>query len=253
MCLIAFRWNPGAQVPLLIAANRDEYYERPTAPLAWWEGGRILAGRDLQAGGTWMGVNSEGRCAAITNFRDPRLTKPDRASRGQLPVRFLEGSGKARGFLEGLRDESDRFNPFNLLLCDGRDLLGYQSRDRQVVSFAPGLHAVSNGNFDEAWPKVDRILAGLAGSPDDADSLLALLEDAQLAPDERLPKTGIPLEWERALSPVFVRAPGYGTRASTILWLGVDGVSIVEQRFTSDGPEARTDYTFKRPCLEGRG
>jgi uncharacterized protein with NRDE domain len=192
-----------------------------------------------------MGVSRPGRCAALTNYRNPAAARPGKASRGELPVRFLEGSEEAGAFLEALRAEAGAYNPFNLLLYDGRTLLGYQSRDRRVVAFAPGLHAVSNGDFDEVWPKVDRILTGLAGSPDDAASLLALLQDDQVAADERLPRTGVPLEWERALSPAFVRTPDYGTRASTILWVERELVFMLEQRFTFEGPEARSEYAFK--------
>ena len=162
MCVVGFQWHPGSPEPLLILGNRDEYYERPTAPLAWWEGGRILAGRDLQAGGTWLGVTRAGRVAVLTNFRDPTLIRPNGPSRGQLPVRFLEGDASASAFLEVLRPEAASYSPFNLLLYDGEDLLGYESRGDRVVRFEPGVHAVSNGAFDEPWPKVERLKEQLA-------------------------------------------------------------------------------------------
>jgi len=246
VCLIAFHWQPDGPIPLLLAANRDEFYDRPTAPLAWWAGARILAGQDLRGGGTWLGVTPAGRCAAITNHRDPRLTKPDRPSRGQIPVRFLEGRDSAAAFLQALRGEAADYNPFNLLLFDGQELLGYESRDDQVRAFAPGIHAVSNGPFDAPWPKVERLKAGLALAQGDDRALLALLGDAHAFEDGLLPSTGVPLEWERALAPVFIRTPTYGTRASTILRLGRDAVAILERWFTSEGPEARTEYNFKR-------
>jgi uncharacterized protein with NRDE domain len=245
MCLIAFRWRPEGPVPLLIAANRDEFYERPTAPLAWWEGGDLLAGQDLRAGGTWLGVTREGRCAGITNFRDPRLTTPDRASRGQLPVRFLKGAQTARSYLRELRREVDRYNSFNLLLFDGRELLGYESHRDRICPFTPGIHAVSNGDFDIAWPKVEAVKAGMAATDDD-ESLLKLLGVAEPFADESLPGTGIPLEWERALSPAFVRTPTYGTRASTILRVGECSVSVLEQRFGREGPEGQEVFGFLR-------
>jgi uncharacterized protein with NRDE domain len=246
MCLIAFHWDPGGPVPLVLAANRDEFYARPTASLAWWEGGRLLAGRDLQAGGTWLGLAPDGRFAALTNHRDPALTRPDRASRGQLPVRFLEGGRPAAAFLDALRSEAADFNPFNLLLFDGRDLLGYESRRDRIVLLQPGIHAVSNGPFDAPWPKVEALKAGLAAHGADDEALLGLLADARPYPDDRLPQTGVPLDLERALSPAFIRMATYGTRASTLLRLGRDAVSILEQRFTFDGPEARSAFRFQR-------
>ena len=246
MCLIAFHWRPENSVPLILSGNRDEFYDRPTAPLAWWEGDRILAGRDLRAGGTWLGVTPEGRCAVITNYRDPRQSMTNRGSRGQMPQRFLEATISSAAFLDVLRKESTQFNPFNLLLFDGRDLLGYESRHDRSRAFDPGIHAVSNGDFDAPWPKVERLGAGMAAGPDDDETLLALLGDGQVFEDDRLPHTGIPLEWERALSPAFVRIDTYGTRASTILRLGRDTVSILEQRFSREGPEGRTEFRFRK-------
>ena len=246
MCVIAFHWQPDGPVPLIVAANRDEFYERPTAPLAWWEGGRILAGRDLKAGGTWQGLTLDGRWAALTNHRDPSRADPSKASRGQIPVRFLEGNHTAPAFLEQLRQQADRYNPFNLLLFDGRDLLGYESRHDAIVPFTPGSHAVSNGDFDEPWPKVEALKSGFAAALEHDEALLALLGDARPFLDHRLPHTGVSIEWERSLSPIFVRTPSYGTRASTLLRLGVEAVAMLEQRFSWDGAEGRNAFQFSR-------
>ena len=244
MCLIAFHWRPKGPVPLVLAGNRDEFYERPTAPLAWWEGGRLLAGRDLRGGGTWLGLTPEGRCAVITNFRDPSKTKSDRATRGLIPVRFLEGTQTALTFLEHLRQQVADYNPFNLLLFDGSDLLGYESHRDRVVPFAPGFHAVSNGAFDEPWPKVEAVKAGLVAHEEDDEALLTLLGNAQPCAEDRLPSTGVPLEWERALSPIFIRTPTYGTRATTIVRLGRRVAAILEQRFSQAGPEGLAEFRF---------
>jgi len=244
MCLIAFHWRPEGPVPLIVAANRDEFYDRPTAPLAWWEGGRILAGRDLWSGGTWMGVSRDGRFAAITNFRDPLRSRKDAPSRGFIPLRFLEEGGSATDFLTWLRKEASRYAPFNVLVYDGIELLGYESRHDRNPPFAPGIHAVSNGDFNEPWPKVEALKAGLAMGEEDDEALLALLGDAQTFTDDRLPSTGVPIEWERALSPAFVRMPTYGTRASTILRLGRRRVTMLEQRFNAGGPEGLGAYEF---------
>ena len=245
MCIIAFHWQPDGPVPLVLAANRDEFYERPTAPLDWWEGGRILAGRDLRAGGTWLGVSVDGRLAAITNHRDPAQSKPDRASRGLLPVAFLNGNQSVRAFVAELRTQSDHYNPFNLLLFDGAELLGYESRHAAVVPFSAGIHAVSNGDFDEPWPKVEGLKLGLEAGLEDDEALLTRLREAAPFADDRLPQTGVSLEWERALSPAFVRTPTYGTRASTLLRMGRGTVSILEQRYTEAGPEGRSGFRFR--------
>jgi uncharacterized protein with NRDE domain len=245
MCLIAFHWKPEASEPLLIAGNRDEFYDRPTAPLAWWEGGRILAGRDLRAGGTWLGVASDGRCAVLTNHRNPLNARPNRASRGQLPVRFLEGPHTAASFLAQLRLEAAAYNPFNLLLFDGIALLGYESRRDRIVAFTPGVHAVSNGDFDEPWPKVARIMADFAAIEADDAALLARLAESRPFPDGQLPRTGVSLAWERLLSPAFVHSATYGTRASTLLRLGHDRVSMLEQRFNPQGSEGRATFAFR--------
>jgi uncharacterized protein with NRDE domain len=246
MCLIGFRWQPASREPLLLLGNRDEFYARPATAMAWWAGGHILAGKDLRAGGTWLGVSRDGRLAAITNFRQPGSLRAEAPSRGAIPVRFLEASVPAAAFLAGLREEAGSYNPFNLLLYDGCDLLGYESRTGRALRFDPGLHVLSNGDFDEPWPKAEALLAGMAASSGDDPGLLALLEPADPFEDDRLPHTGVPRDWERALSPIFVRTPTYGTRASTLIRIGVESVSAVEQRFTAEGPADRAEYTFSR-------
>ncbi|QNM96624.1 NRDE family protein [Chitinimonas koreensis] len=244
MCLIAFRWQPDTDTPLLVAANRDEFYARPAAPLAWWPDGRILAGRDLQAGGSWMGVTRDGRFAALTNYRDPRDIKPGAPSRGALVAGFLAGSTGAADYLAGLRPAA-AYNGFNLLLYDGRELLGYESRADRVLRFDTGVHAVSNAAFDTPWPKVEALKAGLAIEADDDAALFALLADPAIAPDERLPATGVPLEWERALSAALIRTPDYGTRASTVLRLGRRTVGMTELSYARGVPAGERSFRFE--------
>ncbi|NTW86426.1 MAG: NRDE family protein [Holophagaceae bacterium] len=246
MCVVGFQWHPGSQEPLLLLGNRDEYYDRPTAPLAWWEGGRILAGRDLRGGGTWLGVTRTGRMAVLTNFRDPTLTRPEGPSRGQLPVAFLESDASAVAWLESLRPEAGSYSPFNLLLYDGEDLLGYESRHDRVVRFEPGIHAVSNGDFDEAWPKVLAVRAVLAAVAEDDEALLKALEDDRPCAEDDLPRTGVSLDLERLLSPMFIRSAAYGTRASTLVRLGRVHVRVLEQGFLSQGRGARAESQFER-------
>ena len=244
MCLIGFHWRPGTAERLILAGNRDEFRDRPASPLDWWEGGRILAGRDLRGGGTWLGVTRDGRLAALTNHRDPALGKPAAPSRGLLPLRFLQGGEPAEVFLAEVRREAGAFSPFNLLLCDGRDLLGYESRRDRLLRFDPGVHVVSNGAFDEPWPKAAALRADFAALEHDDEALLDRLQDARTYPDGDLPRTGVPLAWERLLSAAFIPGETYGTLASTVVRLGRTGGRMAELRHGPQGPEGRTDLAW---------
>lgn len=243
MCLIAFAWNPASEQPLLVVANRDEFYARPAAPLDWWDGADILAGRDLQAGGAWMGATRTGRFAALTNYRDPRRHKAHAPSRGALVADFLAGGDSAADFVRALRERAAQYNDFNLLLFDGQQLLGYESLGDRTLRFGRGVHAVSNAQFDTPWPKVDALKAAVPLAADD-DALLALLADGGIAPDERLPQTGVPLEWERALSAAFIRTPEYGTRSSSLLRLGRTQAMFTERRFERGEFAGTTTFEF---------
>jgi len=246
MCLIAWNWQPDSPNPLLLIANRDEFYARATSPLHWWPDASILAGRDLQAGGTWLGVSRSGRLAALTNHRDPGTVRADAPSRGELVSGFLNSSTSARDYLDTLAKSADRYNPFNLLVFDGTQLMGLESRHPKVMRMQAGIGAVSNADFLTPWPK----LAHLSGSlqtllaqqhPSDAQ-LLALLHNPHIAADADLPDTGIPLELERALSAAFVALPDYGTRACSVVRFEADHVSFLEQSFDAHGStETRHD------------
>lgn len=240
MCLIAWHWQPGSPSALLLVANRDEYYARPTLPLHWWSDGDILAGRDQQAGGTWLGVSQSGRLAALTNYRDPHNQRDDAPSRGELVSNFLRASGTAEDYLKGLSHQAKEYNPFNLLVCDGTHLMGLESRHARILRLPEGVGAVSNADFHAPWPKQLALAKCLQqqveqGRPDDAD-LLALLQNRSVADDAALPDTGIGLPLERALSSAFASLPGYGTRASSVVRVGSGGIEFVEQGFDADGP-----------------
>lgn len=249
MCLIAFHWNPESDAPLLIAANRDEFYARPTAALAWWDDQPILAGRDLQGGGTWMGLHAQGRFAALTNYRDPAQQKANARSRGELVVAFLASKLAAADFIAQLRSSADEYLDFNLLIYDGERLLGYESRFDRTIRFGRGIHAISNAQFDTPWPKVEALKLGLSGATTDDAALFKLLADDQIAPDARLPQTGVPLEWERALSAAFIRSPSYGTRSSSVVRLSRSGARMTERRFDAGVFVADTTvaFTFSPP------
>ena len=255
MCLLTFQWQPDARVPLTIAANRDEFYVRPTLPLhAWPEagGGQIVAGQDQQGGGTWMGVHQpSGRLAALTNYRDPAHNRADAPSRGAIVTDFLQSPLGADKFAQALAARSDAFNAFNLLLFDGQQLVAFESRHRRHFAPQPGVWAVSNADFDTPWPKLVQLRRAFAEvlqahqaaesvdiSPALEAALWNLLADTCVADDADLPATGVGLELERALSAAFVHLPHYGTRASTLLQHARSQVSVVERSFGAGGVEA---------------
>lgn len=223
MCLILIAYRYRSDYPLVVAANRDEFHERPTAPLAAWDDApQVVAGRDLQAGGTWLGITRTGRFAALTNYRDPGRQTPNAPSRGRLTGDYLRGDEPARLYLERLSRRGDDYNGFNLLVGDAEGLFYYANYSGKPRPLEPGVHGLSNRFLNTPWPKVRRGCAALRQSlarrtAPDPDALLELLTDRALAPDAELPQTGVPLEWERWLSPLFIDAPGYGTRASTVL------------------------------------
>ena len=228
MCLVLFAYRHVPGYRLVLAANRDEFYARPTAPADFWaDAPGLLAGRDLQAGGTWMGVTRAGRYAALTNYRDPTTARTGGPSRGSLVVDALRSPEPPPAFLDRLAPAAARYDGFNLLLGDADGLYYASNRDGRPRAVAPGLHGLSNHLLDTPWPKVRRGKAALADAlrehPPDPDRLLDLLADAEVAPDADLPNTGVGLAWERALSPLRIVTPDYGTRTSTVLLITDDG------------------------------
>jgi uncharacterized protein with NRDE domain len=241
MCLNAIAWQAHPDYPLVVAANRDEWRDRPALPAHWWEDRPgLLAGRDLQAGGTWMGITRGGRFAAVTNFRDPSERRSTALSRGALVTEFLIGSDSPPAFLAGLAGRAAQYNGFNLLAGDGGMLCYFGSRDGVVRSVAPGVHALSNHLLDEPWPKVAKAREAMRSSVADGDEpLFAMLSDASPAPDHALPDTGVGLERERWLSSILITGETYGTRASTVLRVDARGAARVEER-TRDSSGAVT-------------
>ena len=250
MCLILFAYRYQPNYPLLVAANRDEFYERPTAPVAIWnDAPQVAGGRDLQAGGTWFGITRTGRFAALTNYRDPSRLIPNAPSRGRLTSDYLQGDEPARRYLERLSRRAGDYNGFNLLVGDSEGLFYYANYSGKPRVLEPGVYGLSNHFLDTPWPKVRRGVESLrqllARKADpEPDDLLALLTDRAIAPDDELPQTGIPLEWERWLSPLFITAPGYGTRASSVLRAdSVGNALLVEVTWPSASRrEVRADW-----------
>jgi uncharacterized protein with NRDE domain len=237
MCVILFSWQPHAEYPLVVAANRDEFHDRATEPACWR--GQVCCGLDGVAGGTWMGVTAGGRFAALTNYREPHEPVAPR-SRGLLPYFFLRGDHGPKHFLETVNDEQHHYAGFNLLVGDRDQLWYFSNRETgppQPVS--PGVHGLSNGLLDEPWPKVDkgcrRLAEVIRPEPRHTD-LLAIVRDTEQPPDHALPDTGVGLATERLVAPIFIRTPYYGTRASTSVILPRQGEpELREQRWDRQG------------------
>jgi uncharacterized protein with NRDE domain len=234
MCLIVFAWRPGHRQPLIVAANRDEFYARPTQPLAHWpETSGVFAGRDLEAGGTWLGVGAGGRFAALTNIRNPNQPL-GRRSRGELVAQFLTNEQPIEDYLAEVVGRSDEYAGFNLLVGTTDTLYYLNAANPVPQRLEPGIYGVSNAGLDTPWPKLLKAKAALAEQLDDPQpsALLTLLRDPQVAPFAELPDTGVGLATETLLSSVFISSPSYGTRASTALIVNADGSrQFVEHSF----------------------
>lgn len=232
MCLIVLAWQAHPDYPLVVAANRDEFLDRPASPAHWWnDSPDLLAGRDLEAGGTWLGLTRSGRFAALTNYRDPEQRRPGLPSRGALVRAALEASTDARTSLDHLALGSAAYAGFNLLVGDGARLGIHESTTGAVRLLEPGVYGLSNHLLDSPWPKLrlarEAFSAALPTLPA-TTAFVDLLRDTSAVPDHHLPQTGVSLEWERWLAPAFIRAPGYGTRCSSLITLSRTG----EARFT---------------------
>jgi uncharacterized protein with NRDE domain len=235
MCLILFAWRQHPDYPLILIANRDEYYARPTRDAHWWEESPVFAGRDLEAGGTWLGINRLGRLAAVTNVREPGGMKPGKKSRGALTQSFLADDATPETFLQELTPHDRDYAGFNLLLGDARGFWFYSNRDHGIRCIDPGVYGISNGTFDEPWPKLSSAKQELAAMLDGeiiVNDLMEILTDHQIAEDHELPSTGISLDIERMLSSRFIRSPEYGTRACTVLTVDRNNrVNFSEQNY----------------------
>ncbi|MCP4767148.1 MAG: NRDE family protein [Gammaproteobacteria bacterium] len=235
MCLILFAWRKHADYPLIVIANRDEFYARPTRDAHWWDDADILAGRDLEAGGTWLGLNRRGYFAAVTNVREPGGIKPGKKTRGDLTRDYLAGSDSAEAYLQRLSRHDQDYAGFNLLLGDSRGLWFYSNREQVIRPIEAGVYGVSNGAFDEPWPKLssgkDELEALLDGDIDNAE-LMEILTDHRIAEDHQLPRTGVALDIERLLSSRFIRSPEYGTRACSVVTINRDQhIRLLEQNY----------------------
>ena len=257
MCLAVVAWHAHPDYPLVLAANRDEFYTRSTRPAAWWgQSVELLAGRDEEAGGTWLGITRAGRVALLTNVRAPSERNPHAPSRGTIAVGALQSTQPAGEWLRAQAPKMTAYNGFNLLVAEpapGRGLqrlVYYTNRRRHGPrALAPGIYGLSNAFLDTPWPKVVRAVSGFAcalASRVDPDSLLSLMADRHPVRDSELPSTGVPPEWERALAPIQIRANGYGTRSTTVITVRRDGVvNFIERGFDTESPEVHRDRHFE--------
>lgn len=249
MCLILFSYKLHSNFPLVVAANRDEFYQRPTRAAHFWpEAPQLLAGKDLAAGGSWMGVTRSGRFAAVTNYRDPGQNEHYPRSRGALVADYLSGNWQAQQYLDAIDKSYSDFSGFNLLLGTTSQLFYYSNQTRACMELSPGNYGLSNGRLDEAWPKVvegKQQLDELLHRGLDHEKIIKLLNDRSQAADSQLPSTGVATHMEKILSAKFIQTEGYGTRSSTVI--SVDHrqqLNFSEQAYDENG-EAKNYLSFK--------
>ncbi|MBW1997015.1 MAG: NRDE family protein [Deltaproteobacteria bacterium] len=257
MCLLVFALRSHSCYDLVLAANRDEYYDRPAEPASWWpDAPHLLSGRDLKGGGTWLGITKGGLLGAITNYRDPKSSKVGARSRGLIVREFLLGGHDPESYLEWLKPRAGSYNGFNLLIGIRDRVFWYSNVEADYFELEPGIYGLSNSLLDTPWPKVDRAKQLLAGLLENCreipeQKLFEILADRAIPDDRDLPDTGVGLERERILSPIFIRSPGYGTRCSTVILIDREGrTTFVEKTFepATRGSESRK-YEFQ---IEGR-
>jgi uncharacterized protein with NRDE domain len=253
MCLILIAHRADPRYPLVVAANRDEFFARPTTPADYWsDAPQVLGGRDLEKGGTWLGVTTDGRWAAVTNFRDGVSPDPGTRSRGRLVAGYLHGSVGAQDYLASIEPHAREYNGFNLLAGDGAGVHYLSNRENSSMMLSPGVYGLSNQFLDSPWPKVERGKLALrealaiAARPDKfIETMLAALSDHSIAEDSTLPNTGVSRDWEKVLSAAFIGAPGYGTRASTVLLMDHDGEVHFRERSFGERGELIEDRRYR--------
>lgn len=252
MCLINFHFQAHPKYKLIVAANRDEFYNRPTAPAHFWEDKpHILAGRDLLQMGTWLGIHKNGQFAALTNYRDPSLPTLDKHSRGEVVTSFLESNDSAINFLQNLHEKSDDYSGFNILVGSGDALFYYSNIEKEIKGIPPGTHGLSNHLLNTPWPKVLKGRKALHNYVNEnininPEVLFQLLANADPAEDEILPNTGVGLTLERTLSPLFIKSPDYGTRSSSVLLIDHhNAVTFVERTYVNGQFVADQHFEFQ--------
>lgn len=250
MCLINLAFHHHPDYPLILIGNRDEFYARPTAPLQWWDdtGNTVLAGRDLQDGGTWMGISVNGRFAALTNYRDPQHMRTDAPSRGKLVKDFLTGRIPPEEMQQFLRTQGKAFNGFNLLYGNTAELFYYSNVNDVHRQLYPGIYGLSNAFLDTPWPKVvnsKKQFMDQLQNPISEDALISVLSDSETAADALLPNTGVPYAWEKKLSAMFITSEEYGTRLTTFVSVDTAGQVTYRERGYVPASDTRINFTLQ--------
>jgi uncharacterized protein with NRDE domain len=251
MCLILLAYQSHPRYPLILAANRDEFYHRPTAAADFWETKPpVLAGKDLKSGGTWLGISRTGRIAALSNYRDPSTVRDNTPSRGGLVTDFLLGNMPPDEYLKLLQQHSHDYNGFNIIFGDRHNLFYYSNKGEVPSLLQPGIHGLSNHLLDTPWPKVvqgkkalEKVLSH--GQEPNVEEIFSLLADRLMPDDSLLPKTGVALETERLLAPLFISGPDYGTRSSAILLIDKDAEVTFCERIHNGTPGRGATRTFR--------
>lgn len=249
MCILFIARNQSKQYPLIIAANRDEFHKRPTLSSHLWNTTpTLVAGKDQQGGGTWMGVTTSGKIAALTNVRDPSSIKPTAPSRGDLTCNWLLGTDDIATYQQQLKQRKDEYNGYNLVFGDVNELWVYNNTTDDFYPLTDGIFGLSNADIHTSWPKTARGEARMSDivskSSVNKDLLFDMLSDQQQAADSQLPETGVGFEWEKRLSSIFITSSEYGTRSSTLLLVDQQGMMHWSERtFNSEGKQTN-EQTF---------
>lgn len=253
MCLITFSYKTHSKYKLILAANRDEFYKRPTRKAQFWTDENlpgVLAGKDLKANGTWMGVSKSGKWGALTNYRDPSNIKENAPTRGTLVLDYLTSEQNPQDYLADIKPKSGLYNGFNILVSDKKQLYHYSNESNVSTEVLPGIHGVSNALLNTSWPKLNQAKKDLekitSKEQFEKEELFGLLKNPEKASDNELPSTGIPYEWEKAISSIFIKTENYGTRCSTILLIDYEeNAEFTERRYDSDSGDVIDENGYK--------
>jgi uncharacterized protein with NRDE domain len=251
MCLIVFAYKSHPKYKFIFAANRDEFYNRPSEQADYWkDNSELLAGKDLQAGGTWMGITKQGRFAAVTNYRDLKNIKENAPSRGMLTLDFLNDNISAEKYYKNIKPSLQDYNGFNLILGSVDELFYFSTKTHGIKKLDPGIYGLSNATLNTDWPKVKKsrdVLSVLLKNDEIHPwELLSILNDTRKAKEEDLPDTGIGMEWEKILSSIFIQSPKYGTRCSTAVVVDIDNNFRLAEKtfFGNQGAFSNKDFSF---------
>ncbi len=254
MCLLLISYNTHPEYQLIIAANRDEFYQRPTEKSHFWvDHPELLAGKDLEAGGTWLGITKKGRFAAVTNYRDMKQVKENAVSRGGLVTDFLTSRLTPVKFGNGLIITADKYNGYNLIFSDLETLYYFSNQTKRLTQLSTGVYGLSNHLIDTPWPKVikskEAFLEVTSEENIDTDDLFKILSDEKEAPEDQLPDTGLSPELEKVVSPVFIKSDRYGTRSSTVILINsLNEVLFIEKSLDTENNvwvESRFEFKIK--------